>query len=113
MRKWKITALLLLLVLSASAQADKNVQGTVNTLIQRASDGLIYVRINGTANEIGCASSADTFWAIHDEDTEEGKRQFAMLMLAYANRSVVVLTAMSTCNRYPGLQDIQEVRLVE
>ncbi|HEY0680974.1 MAG TPA: hypothetical protein VGD45_01445 [Steroidobacter sp.] len=111
MKKWKVTALLLLMALSGSAQADRYWQGTVNYLIQRASDGLIWVQLNGSASGTGCGTA--NYWIIRDETSEAGKRQFAMLMLAYASGQQVVLTSMNSCNRWPGAEDINEVRLVQ
>ena len=111
MRKWKILFFSLLIVLSSSAHADRHLQGTVNYLIQRASDGLIYVQINGTPTGAGCGTA--DYWVIRHETSEAAKRQFAMLMLAYATGKVVHLTSMSSCDRWPGAEDINEVRLLE
>lgn len=112
MKKWKIAVLLSLMALSGAAQANGSVQGTVNMLIQRASDGLIYVIINGTASGARPACATASYWAIANENSEAGKRQFAMLMTAHATGGVVLLNGMGTCNRWADAEDINEVRLV-
>jgi hypothetical protein len=50
---------------------------------------------------------------IANENSEAGKRQFAMLLTAYANRSVVQLKGMGTCTRWPDGEDINEVLLLD
>jgi hypothetical protein len=58
MSVWRSAVLLGLLAMSSNSHAGGLVQGTVNQLIQRASDGLTYVVINGTAsNRPACASA--------------------------------------------------------
>lgn len=110
MKKWKIPTLLLLAGLSTGAQANGVVQGTVSKLIQRASDGLTYVVINGTSSgRPSCATGS--YWIIAHEDSESGKKQFAMLMTAYATGSPVVLHGMGACNRWSDGEDIDEIFL--
>ena len=83
MKKWKIASLFLMLAMSGGAQANGVVQGTVNMPIQRASDGLIYVIVDGTTSG-GPACATGHYWTIAKENSEAGKKQFAMHMAAYA-----------------------------
>lgn len=111
MKKWKIASLFLMLAMSAVAHANGAVQGTVSMLIQRASDGLIYVIVNGTRSGApGCATAH--YWVIANENSEAGKRQFAMLMTAYASGGTVLLNGTGTCTRWLDAEDINEVRLI-
>lgn len=111
MKKWKIASIFLMLALSAGAQANGVVQGTVNMLIQRASDGLIYVIVNGTTSGNPSCATAH-YWVIANENSEAGKKQFAMLMTAYATGGTVLLNGAGTCNRWGDAEDINEVRLI-
>lgn len=107
MKKWRIALVMSLFGLSAGAHAG-TVQGTVSHLSQRASDGLIYVIINGTATgQPACATH--NYWIIKAENTEAGKKQFALLTTAFESGSQVILRGMNTCSRWNDGEDIDEV----
>jgi hypothetical protein len=50
---------------------------------------------------------------IADENSEAGKKQFAMLLTAQARGSVVILKGMNTCNRWADGEDIDEILLLD
>lgn len=113
MRVWRSALLLGLLALGGNAHAAGQVQGTVKYLIQRASDGLAYVVINGTPTGTRPACATGSYWMIANESSEAGKKQFAMLLAAYASKSVVQITGMNTCTRWPDGEDIETILLIE
>jgi hypothetical protein len=113
MSLWRSAIVLGLLAMSGNAHAGGLIQGTVNQLIQRASDGLVYVVINGTATGTRPACATGIYWMVANENSEAGKRQFAMLLAAYANRSIVQLKGMGTCTRWPDGEDINELLLLD
>src|SRR5262245_7777710 len=88
----------LLPCLAATASAGQ-VTGTVNQVLQRASDGLTYVIVNGTASgQPSCATNS--YWMIVAENSEAGKKEFAMLLLAKATGLRVVITGGNSCTRW-------------
>jgi hypothetical protein len=69
-------------LLAATAPAfSGTITGTVEWVIARASDGLTYALINGSASgQPACATKG--YWVIMDENSEAGKKQYAMLLAA-------------------------------
>jgi len=95
-------------VISAGGQ----VSGSVDQVIQRASDGLTYVYINGTpTGSPACAGR--TYFIIADENSEAGKKQFAMLLVAKATGQRVIVTGTGTCARWPDGENIELIQLID
>ena len=101
------------LTLTAVSAHARQVQGTVSQLAQRASDGLIYVVINGTATGTRPTCATSIYWMITNENSDAGKKQFALLLAAQARGAQVVITGMNTCNRWGDGEDINEVTVLE
>ena len=100
------------LVPAASAWAFGSAQGTVYRLHVRASDGLVYVYLNGNRiNRPPCA--VQPYWIIRDETSAVGKQQLALLMLAQATGRSVIIQGSGTCTRHVDGEDIKEVALEE
>jgi hypothetical protein len=86
--------------------------GPVLYLTQRASDGLIYVVINGAnVGSPGCATSS--YFMISNENSEVGKKQFAMLLTAKATGLRVAITGKNACTRWGDGEDIDEVKIMD
>jgi hypothetical protein len=111
MRKTLGFFLTILSIASGEALAGTTV-GTINQIIQRASDGLTYVVINGTiSGQPACATAG--YFMIQNENSESGKKQFAMLMLAKASGLRVIITGAGTCSRWVDGEDINGIQLID
>lgn len=86
------------------------VTGTILWVIARSTDGLTYAAINGTASgKPACATQG--YWIITDENSEAGKKQYAMLLLAQASGATVTVEGNNTCTRWSDAEDIQYIEL--
>ena len=85
-----------------------SVIGTVADVQVRASDGLTYVTINGTASGKPACATHD-YWIILNENSAAGSRQFAQLLAAKASGQSVTITGANTCTRWPDGEDINAV----
>ncbi len=104
-----IVGVLSLIALNAEAGS---VVGTVLDVVTRASDGLIYVDINGAAaGQPACA--ARTYFMIMNENSATGQRQYAMLLAAKASGLRVAIDGNNTCTRWPDGEDINLMTLVD
>jgi hypothetical protein len=112
MIKSNIAIASILLTAMGSATASE-VTGTVNTVIQRASDGLTYVLLNGTATtRPGCATGT-SYYMLANENSEAGKKQFAMLLLAKASGLRVRINGANQCTRWSDGEDLNELFLID
>jgi len=100
-----VGAVVALLFSSPFVQAGEQT-GTVTYVVVRDSDGLIYFWLTGThANRPACAASHD-YWMIANENSETGKRHFAMLMLAKAQGTTIQVSGKNTCARWSDGEDV-------
>jgi hypothetical protein len=98
-------------MLAPLAASAGQVAGTINWLAHR-TDGLMYVSINGTrTGSPSCATIG--YFMVRDENSEVGKKQFAMLLAAKATGARVEITGKNTCLRWGDGEDIDEVKLVD
>lgn len=82
--------------------------GKVLRVDVRASDGLIYFFLDGTAsNRPACATHA--YWMIADENSETGKRQLAMLLAARTSGMTVSVYGAGTCTRWRDGEDVNNL----
>lgn len=103
-----LTAFVAILIASATAYAGDQT-GTITTLIVRDSDGLVYFWMTGTqSNRPACAAN-HTYWMIANENSETGKRQFAMLMLAKAQGLTLHVSGKNTCTRWGDGEDVEAI----
>lgn len=85
------------------------ISGKISTIIQRSTDGLTYVVIDGTASgKPACASN--TYWMVYDENSDSGKKQFAMLLAAWASGLQVKIVGRNSCLRWPDGEDINYIQ---
>ena len=86
------------------------ITGTVEWVIARASDGLTYAMITGIpSGRPTCATKA--YWIIADENSEAGKKQYAMLLTAQATGLTVTVGGANTCTRWSDGEDIDYIQL--
>jgi len=82
--------------------------GTIIGIHVRASDGLIYVLIDGPmSNRPACATI--NYWMIKNENSTTGKQQLAQLLAARASGKQVTLVGSNTCTRWSDGEDIDDV----
>jgi len=90
------------------AHAQSSQDGTVLQIRVRATDGLVYVYINGPRTTApGCAT--DTFFSVANETSVSGRQQLAMLTMAQAAGKRVTIYGTGACARWPSAEDIAEV----
>lgn len=94
----------------AAASAGEAV-GIVTKLLVRDSDGLIYVHL-GTAPASRAACAANTsYWMIPNENSETGKKLYALLLGAKLAEQTVHIVGKNTCVRWGDGEDINYVNL--
>jgi len=97
---------------AAPTWAFGSARGTVYRLHARASDGLVYVYLNGDrVSRPACA--VQPYWIIRDETSAVGKQQLALLMLAQATGRTVIIQGSGQCMRHADGEDIKEVAVEE
>lgn len=83
--------------------------GQVTEVLVRASDGLVYFYVSGTATaKPACAKN--TYWMIKDENSATGKRQLAMLLMARETGRQVIVGGANTCTRWSDGEDVEYLR---
>ncbi|MEN3157329.1 hypothetical protein ABC502_02980 [Alkalimonas sp. NCh-2] len=86
--------------------------GTVNHLLVRASDGLVYFYLEGSAKTNSPACARNDYWMIRDENSEVGKKQYAMLLAAQASGKRVKVVGLNTCQRWGDGEDVNFIQLL-
>ncbi len=85
--------------------------GLVTSYGVRASDGLIHFYLAGSHDgRPGCASQ-QPYWIVKDENSNTGKRQLALLMLAQSTHQPVKVTGLNTCTRWPDGEDVDAIEI--
>lgn len=93
---------------SHSVSAAGQITGTITELLQRNSDGIIYLALTGTpTGRPACATSG--YWMIANETSDTGKRLFATLLAAKLSNSVIQVIGTGTCTRWVDGEDINYV----
>lgn len=86
--------------------------GTVTRLVTRDSDGLLYVHLSvAPTSRASCASNSD-YWIIPNENSESGKKLYALLLSAQLSERVVRIVGKNTCTRWADGEDINYVILM-
>lgn len=83
--------------------------GTVNILIIRSNDGLIYFFLNGVAaiNKPACATQP--YWMIRDENSNAGKQQLAILLSVKVTGKPITVYGRNTCLRWGDGEDVDAI----
>ncbi|NRF25922.1 hypothetical protein HRJ45_12290 [Vibrio coralliilyticus] len=107
----KKLVLALLFVLSASVNAG-NQTGTVDYIIVRASDGLIYFTLKGGSLNSRPSCATIGYWMIRDENSNVGKQQYSMILSAHASGKTVQVTGSNTCIRWGDGEDVNAIKIL-
>ena len=103
-----LPGLLITLLCSVSHAGEQT--GVVQAIITRSSDGLIHIYMSGThTNRPPCATS--TYWMIKDENSNTGKQQLAMLLLARATGQTISVSGTDSCTRWGDGEDLDAISL--
>lgn len=97
---------LLSILISFSSLTNAGEQaGKVEKLVTRDSDGLVYMTMSGIpSGKPACAKNS--YWMIKNENSESGKRQFAVLTAAMMAGKTVRVSGGNTCLRWSDGEDI-------
>jgi hypothetical protein len=82
----------------------------ITQIFKRDSDGLTYVFLNGSRSGKPSCAYYDYF-IIRDENSNNGKQQLSMLMMAKATGQTVTIIGTGTCTRWVDGEDINAVML--
>jgi hypothetical protein len=94
----------------ASEAVAGTISGTVQLVLVRASDGLVYAVINGTpSGQPACATHS--YWMIANESSDAGHKQYAMLLQAQATGAHVTIYGSGACTRWLDGEDIDSVQV--
>lgn len=85
--------------------------GKVETVIVRASDGLVYFTLSG-GSKTGSPSCATVgYWMIRDENSNVGKQQYSMILTAHASGKTVTVVGANACSRWKDGEDVDYIQL--
>jgi hypothetical protein len=85
-------------------------QGRITAIVVRDSDGLIYFNLTGTpSGKPVCATYG--YWIIRNENSETGKRQYALLLAAAASGKEMRVVGANTCTRWHDGEDVNFIVL--
>lgn len=105
--------LVIFLLLATSVHVSAGTQsGTVNYIIVRANDGLVYFTLKGGAMSGRPACATIGYWMIKDENSNAGKLQYSMILSAHASGKTVHVTGMNTCTRWGDGEDVNAIRIL-
>lgn len=85
--------------------------GTVGYVIVRASDGLTFFTLAGAAKSDSPACATNSYWMIKDENSEVGKKQYAMVLAAQASGRELTVVGMNSCTRWLDGEDVNWMQL--
>ncbi len=94
-------------IVSASTQ-----EGKITHLFVRASDGLTYFFLDSAIPNDKPACATHNYWMIKDENSEVGKKQYAMLLAAHSAGRTIKVSGMGTCTRWGDGEDVNSVVLL-
>lgn len=106
----KLVFAVVMMLLSIEVSAGLQ-QGTVSSVIVRASDGLTYFIISGTGKTGSPPCATNGYWMIKDENSEVGKKQYSMLLAALASGRELIVVGMNTCIRWSDGEDVDWLQL--
>lgn len=96
------------IVITPLAQAGSQM-GRITSLIFRASDGLVYFYLEGSASARPACAQGQVYWVIRDEKSEAGKRQIAMLLAARAQNVPIHVTGTNACERWGDGESVDSI----
>ncbi len=102
-----ILASLCLCLSSASIAGTQT--GTIEHLYVRASDGLVYFVLKGSAKAASPACAKIGYWMLKDENSAAGKRQYALLLAAQMAGKSIAVSGSDTCIRWADGEDVDMI----
>lgn len=108
--KWKICVFAGLLNISSVGHAGTQT-GTIEALYVRASDGLVYFVLKGSAKTSSPACATMHYWMLRDENSASGKRQYAQLLAAQLTGKTIVVSGMNSCVRWADGEDVDVITI--
>ncbi len=102
--------LIMLLAVSFNVSAGSQT-GTVDYIIVRASDGLVYFTLKGGALNARPSCATIGYWMIKDENSSSGKLQYAMILSAHASGKTVTVSGMNVCTRWHDGEDVDYIKI--
>lgn len=94
----------LCLSLAGASQAGTQT-GVIENIYVRASDGLVYFVLKGSAKTGSPACATIGYWMLKDENSAAGKRQYALLLAAQLAGKTIVVSGFNTCTRWADGED--------
>ncbi len=86
--------------------------GKITNLYVRASDGLIWLEMDGThSTRPACATHS--YWMIQSESSPTGKQQYAALLGAKLAGKTVAIAGNNQCSRWGDGEDINEIQIID
>ena len=101
----------LIFMVAATAHASV-AEGKVKYIRARASDGLTWIDIEG-ARSARPACAQNNYMMIRDENSEVGKKQFAILLQAHATGKSVIVYGANNCSRWSDGESIETVEAIQ
>ncbi len=84
--------------------------GLITQVYKRESDGLLLIELSGSATgKPACATHS--YWIIKDENSNTGKQQLAMLLMAKASGQAITIVGNNVCTRWSDGEDVGAVVL--
>jgi len=87
------------------------VTGLVTDVLVRDSDGLVYVLVAGTGTNRPACAATTSYWMIPNENSEAGKKLYALLLAAKVSGMRVQVIGKNTCLRWGDGEDILYVNM--
>lgn len=106
-RQSGLAACVLFLLGSVPAQAEQI--GRVTMLSVRSSDGLIHFELDGARGPRPACAEQHGYWVIRNENSDTGKRQYAMLLAARATGQVLTVTGAGVCDRWADGESVNSI----
>ena len=80
--------------------------GYISALYIRDTDGLVYVHLAGSPTGRPPCAANSTYWMVPNENSETGKKLFALLLAAKLANQQVQIVGKNTCARWGDGEDI-------
>jgi hypothetical protein len=104
----RLFAFLLCFIAALPASAVGSQTGVVTTILNRNSDGLLYFYMSGSVTgRPACATIS--YWIIKDENSNSGKKLFALLLLARQSGQEITVKGAGTCTRWGDGEDVDAI----
>lgn len=88
--------------------------GKVESIVVRDYDDLVSIYLKGTrTSDVPNCAKSQQYMVIKNENSANGKRQLALLMMAHATNSTVVVVGAGTCSRWVDGEDINIIKVLK